>query len=50
MTTSDLARTKHIVETLQLTDEIKDMVITDLVRINRSQAEELVCLRGITVG
>ncbi len=55
MTPSDLLRTKHIITTLQLTDEIKDLLITDLARINnekntkiRELESELVVLRGIT--
>ncbi len=64
MTPTDLLRTKHIITTLQLTDEIKDLVITDLWRINgekntkirekdekiRELESELVVLRGITTG
>ncbi|HDY68986.1 MAG TPA: hypothetical protein ENH85_14500 [Candidatus Scalindua sp.] len=53
----DLLRTKHIITTLQLTGDIKDMVITDLWRINGEKNEhiqrlesELVVLRGITTG
>lgn len=52
MTHLDLARTKHIITTLQLTSDIRDMVLTDLWRINgeknekiREQEEELIMWR-----
>ena len=45
LTQADIKRQEDIIEDLQWLNEVAEMLIADLERVNRAQAEELLCLR-----